>query len=487
MNRIETRIIIMVTNRLAAAKDSDAKAEMIEELSENLYQRYLELVEGGMAEDEALRQAFDSLGDVDELLAFLKETEEEAEAARVWSKPQEDVAKEPGREAYDGAEPECEANSGTEPGRETYDGAAQEQERFAGGGGQDAGSAYEEKSSSFSREDLENGIEEIVNAAISATKVAVDCARDVAKDMSGQFKDMSDQFKERYPDGVFTQFSGQKTRNAECMVIPAEDVSSLDIRLTNGDIELSYTDGPDIEIEIEGDTQDIKTMLRDNGVLSVTQGSTASAVFLFMRGIRRTNVMLLLPQKAWESVCISTTNGDIRSEEELSCTELKISATSGDLELARATCENMELKLCSGDIDACDLKGNLYAESKSGDIEVCGSLGRCEMFSASGDVEFAGVCAEITGSSTSGDVELRLEQLPKKGKGSSISGDCEIIVPADQGFHLSYRTVSGSFSTDIPLAGRLEKKCGDVVYGESAQGELILSSVSGDIHVGVQD
>ena len=48
MNRIETKIIIMVTNRLAAAKESDAKTELIEELSENLYQRYLDLMAEGI-------------------------------------------------------------------------------------------------------------------------------------------------------------------------------------------------------------------------------------------------------------------------------------------------------------------------------------------------------------------------------------------------------------------------------------------------------
>lgn len=440
MNRIETRIIIMVTNRLAAAKDSDAKTEMIEELSENLYQRYLELVEGGMAEDEALRQALDSLGDVDELLAFLKEEEEAAACAQAGQ----------------------------------TDRAEQEES-----GKQGAESFSEERASSFS-EDLESGIEEIVNAAISATKVAVDCAKDVAKDMSVQFK-------ERYPDGVFTQFSAQKGRNAERMVIPVEDVNSLDIRLANGDVELGRTDGPDILIEIEGDAQDIKTMLKDNGVLSITQGNTASAVFLFMRGMRRTNVEIRLPQKVWENVGVSTTNGDISIEDGLECAGLKVSAASGDLDMERVFGESMELKLCSGDIAAHGLTGSLYAESKSGDIEISGTLDRCEMFSASGSVEFAGVCTELTGSSTSGDVELRLEQLPQKGKGSSISGDCEIVVPSGQGFHLSYRTVSGSFSTDIPLAGRLEKKTGDVFYGESAEGELSLSSVSGDIRVRVQD
>lgn len=473
MNRIEARIIIMVTNRLAAAKDSDAKTEMIEELSENLYQRYLELVEGGMAEDEALKQALDSLGDVDELLSFLKETEEEADRVHAET-AQAGAVQEAAAQA--GAAQEA-ANSSTAE-KET-DGSAARQQAGTEEQSADGGSFYEEKTASFSKEDLENGIEEIVNAAISVTKVAVDCARDMAKDVS-------DQFKERYPDGVFTQFSGQKARAVECMAIPAEDVEALDIRLTNGDIELGRTDEQDIMIEIEGDTGDIKTMLKDNGVLSVTQGNTASAAFLFMRGMRRTNVEIRLPEKVWESISVSTTNGDIDMEDELVCRQLKVSATSGDLNMERISSENMELKLCSGDICGDDLNGNLHAESKSGDIEISGCLGRCEMFSASGDVKFVGESREVNCSSTSGDVELSLERLPEKVKGNSISGDCEITVPSDQGFHLSYRTVSGSFSTDIPLAGRLEKKCGDVVYGETVSGEINLTSVSGDINVHVR-
>ena len=77
MNRIETKIIIMVTNQLAPAKESDTKTEMIEEVSENLYQRYLELAGQGMPEDEALERAMETLGDVGELLTFLRESEEE--------------------------------------------------------------------------------------------------------------------------------------------------------------------------------------------------------------------------------------------------------------------------------------------------------------------------------------------------------------------------------------------------------------------------
>ena len=39
MERIRTRIIIAVAELLSSAKDSNAKTELIEELSENLYQR----------------------------------------------------------------------------------------------------------------------------------------------------------------------------------------------------------------------------------------------------------------------------------------------------------------------------------------------------------------------------------------------------------------------------------------------------------------
>ena len=52
MERIRTRIIIAVAERLSGAKDSNAKTELIEELSENLYQRYLDLTASGVSEEE---------------------------------------------------------------------------------------------------------------------------------------------------------------------------------------------------------------------------------------------------------------------------------------------------------------------------------------------------------------------------------------------------------------------------------------------------
>lgn len=82
MDRIKTRLIIAVTNRLSAAPDTSARTELIEELSENLYQRYLDLTGSGMTEEDAYAEALEELGDVDELLDYLRNLGPDGEIPR---------------------------------------------------------------------------------------------------------------------------------------------------------------------------------------------------------------------------------------------------------------------------------------------------------------------------------------------------------------------------------------------------------------------
>lgn len=406
MNRIETKIVIMVAGRLAAASDSDAKTEMIEELSENLYQRYLALTADGIPEEEALKQAMDSLGDASELLDFLEEAEKDG-----------------GKEKN--ADKEDSAKAG--------------------------------KTSSFSMDDLGKEIEEAINVAFTTAKGAMDCAKDVAKDVTSQLK-------EKYPDGVFTQFSRQRGRKVECTAIPAENVSTLEISLTYGDISICCAEEPEAFIEVSGDVKDVETMLKENGILSISQQNTASASFLHMRGIRHSEIEVRLPKKVWDKVIISANKGGIDIDDELECKELNVSAASGGI-------------LVNG------ISGNLHVESKSGDIEIGGKLDKCELFSTSGDVRFCGESKELNCSSTSGNVELNLNRIPKKANVNFVSGDCEVKVPPEGSFRLVYRTVSGEFLTNLSLSGTLGEKNGEASFGNGEEGEILISGVSGNINV----
>lgn len=71
MDEMKLKLTQAVGARLSAAPASKEKDELIEELSDNLYRRFLEMNGAGVPEEEAFRRSMDDLGDVDELLAYL--------------------------------------------------------------------------------------------------------------------------------------------------------------------------------------------------------------------------------------------------------------------------------------------------------------------------------------------------------------------------------------------------------------------------------
>ena len=71
MDDMKLKLSEAVAARLSAAPASEEKDELIEELSDNLYRRFLEMSGAGVPEEEAFTRSLDDLGDVDELLAYL--------------------------------------------------------------------------------------------------------------------------------------------------------------------------------------------------------------------------------------------------------------------------------------------------------------------------------------------------------------------------------------------------------------------------------
>lgn len=451
MNRIETKIVIMVSQRLSAAKESEEKTDLIEELSENLYQRYLDLAASGLPEKEALSRTMESLGDVEELLAYLEEADGLA------GREKRDVS--PDETDSTGAGGEKEASGETEWKSEK--GAASDPKwKF-----------------SFSTEELGNEIEEMVNAAMATARVAVDCARDVARDVTQQFRN-------RYPDGVFTQFHTEQGQRNDGAAVWDGKIDGLECRLTNGDVHVSVTQDPEGGVEIDGDAEEIESILKENGTLLIRQGRTASSSFLFHRGVRRTDIEIRLPGRLWDRIEISTINGDIRLDPELVCHTLSLQSVNGDCRVEGVTCDQAKVQLSSGDLEIRRMKGALTAESKNGDLSVSGEFGACTLASVSGDIGFAGKALKFDGGSSSGDLALRMEGLPEELKAVSKSGDVSVQVPRDEGFCLTYRTISGDFSTNLALEDRGQKeKNREAAYLGGGSSRIGMFTGSGDLHL----
>ena len=71
MEEVKLKLADAIAVKLSGAPDSTAKTELIEELSDNLYSRYLEMTENGIEPDAAFGAAMDALGDTDELVDYL--------------------------------------------------------------------------------------------------------------------------------------------------------------------------------------------------------------------------------------------------------------------------------------------------------------------------------------------------------------------------------------------------------------------------------
>ena len=296
MDRIKTRLIIAVTNRLSAAEDTNAKADLIEELSENLYQRYLDLIGSGVSEEDAYQQALDDLGDVDELLEYLRSLGPDGELPRQEDtgrdyfgdliKAAEDVVRETISQTKDAVgQAKVIVRDVTEKLREKYPNG------FEGNvhvhfvkddddhGEPPQGEDHEDQEAQESGEDRE------------------------ARDWSfavGYSKDRGGFFFEK----------GQR-RPMEGTVLPSDQVKAVDIKLGNGDVGIRLSDDPQCDITLDGDTDQLELRLSDAGVLSIRPGKTATSSFFFVRGLAAADIQLTLPRRYWEFIQVSTANCDV--------------------------------------------------------------------------------------------------------------------------------------------------------------------------------
>ena len=473
MDNMRTKFVIAVTSRLASAADSDAKVELIEELSENLHSRWQDLTAQGMSESEAFDKAMEDLGNVDELLAYLDSLGPDGELPR----------------------------------REN--------------GGRD-----------FTSE-LLHGVEGIVRETVNQTKDAVDQAAVIVRNVADKLKE---KYPDGFKGKVYVQFDsdrdappprGQEAPEApegfeppeapepseppeapekgwsfavgynknrggffcensrvhkvEGTSLPSQALKGIDVQV-NGDVDILLDEDPEGDILLDGDVDSLETRVSDDGVLSVRQGSTATSSFFFLRGLASADVKLTLPRRFWDFIQISTTSGDVDVDVGLEVGQLSIKTCSGDVQLNSLEFQELIFKSASGDLDTGDLSGRtVHGESASGDIQLTGRFDAVRLGTASGEISLEGGVRELRCGTASGDVEVQVDQVPEQLDMSSKSGDCEIAMPGGEGFTLQFSTVSGELESDFPLVGPIGKRSGEAIYLDGGGRTFHMSSVSGDL------
>lgn len=150
---------------------------------------------------------------------------------------------------------------------------------------------------------------------------------------------------------------------------------------------------------------------------------------------------------------------------------------------ANLSMQKFSVETVSGSIKASDLKiwaDEVKIESVSGSIKMSETSSKSLKFeSTSGTVKAENVSADsLSVETVSGSIELKVEKLEKKANIESISGSVKLSLKKASSFALSYKSKSGSFSSDF---GNLSKNKEFKHNGGKA--EISVSTVSGSIKV----
>ena len=452
MDKMKTRFIIAVTGRLAQAEETTAKVELIEELSDNLYSRWQDLVASGVPEEEAYTRALEDLGNVDEL------PDREGSVREFTNellRGLEDVVRETVSQTRDAVDQAgIIVRNVAERIREKYPNGVQ---------GRICVQVDKEGYEETPPRDTESGGE---TASQNGEKAGWSFA--VGYD------------KER---GFFCGSNSGRaaSRRVTGTTLPSQEVKGVDVQVVNGDVTVHLSDDPQGDVILDGDVDHLEVRMSEEGVLSIRQGNTASSAFFFLRGLAAADVELTLPRRYWEFIQLSTVNGDLELDDGLEAGRLAVKAASGDVRFREARCGEVCFKSASGDLDAGGEIGSIQAETASGDVELSGSFGAVRAATASGDVEVQGSVREIRCSSASGDAKVRTQTLPDKLEISTKSGDCRLYLPAGEGFALQFSTVSGDLDTEFELVGPVGARSGEAVYLDGGGRSYRINSISGDI------
>ncbi len=387
MDEMKRRFANAVAGKLAGTAESAAKNELVEELSDNLYRRYLDMIGSGIHAREAFDRALDDLGDTDELVEYLNSLAPEEPLPELTLHPDEK-----GR----GDWPDLDDIMGI------VDGSV--------------------------RDALEQAGEDLSTAREERGRTGGGFSYSLESDATLMFDG----------DACTVDDSGQPLRG-------------VDIELGNGDVSIRILDDADAPVGIGGDVDSLEVKVTQNGVLAIRQGRTASSTFFFLRGLSSADVELCLPRRRWEFLQVTTGNGDVDLDGPIDLERLSVRTTNGDLRAQTHACGKLFFKSASGDLDMRGLTGSARVETISGDAHLDGHMEQAVVSSVSGDVELEGSVREARLSSVSGDVRLTSSLLPDRLELSSKSGDCAACIPDAEAFTLRFKTTSGDFRSDFPL------------------------------------
>ena len=413
----------LVQNRLSAAVNCPAKEDIVEEITADLTAKYNDLLDCGMASEEAFAKVQEGIGDLSEVVAFINE-----------------------------------ANRRSEEANKTSDNPF-------------AGLADLMRQMGRNLKNLEPSMREVASDLKSAAGHIGSAAKGLAQDSKEPLKEMTHSVK----SGLKTTWKNisqtfEDSRHRYDYTVPAAELTGVEVITAGGDVTFGVSQDDNIYIvelsKSELAEDKLARIQTSGGILTVAQGQKYSAgSVLFSYGMLQSDFEIYLPQRGWNSISVTTSSGDVELEKDLEVATLTLHTVSGDLDCPRLKC------------------GVADIHTTSGDVTLTGDCCEVHVRTVSGDCDFEGCADKLFAQSTSGDFTLHMGNMPCAMELNTVSGDIRLYLPDNDGFSLRYQRVSGDVRSDFNLKTSLNDKSGTAVYLEGGGRTYSMQTVSGDLRI----
>ena len=233
-----------------------------------------------------------------------------------------------------------------------------------------------------------------------------------------------------------------------------DDVDSIHVDWVAGEVRVTPYDGSEIII-----TEYARRSLRDNEKLSYdVSGGTLKIRYVdtaFSFTMLTKKIEILVPEslaKEMNALYVGSTSADMTING-FSTETLEITETSGTANISDIRAEHASAHSVSGEINITSLNtSRLTVGSVSGGIRFTDvTANTVESGTTSGDQHFEGTFKSVDADSVSGGITIVSTVDPESISCDTTSGDIRLTIPGKDDIVVSYSTVSGDFSSQVPV------------------------------------
>ena len=246
--------------------------------------------------------------------------------------------------------------------------------------------------------------------------------------------------------------------------VALNDIQMISIEYDADDVEFFASNTNELVLKeymnFTPDEDQLTQITHSRGRLKL-EGQIWNDVNWFSNTNRRSRMVIYLPADYQGALDTSTSSGNITSDLLLKLTALRLSASSGDININEVTAAKIDLSTSSGSIEVYGGAGDTSATSSSGNITIESSTGLLEAEASSGNIVIKASSGEKILSTTSGNIKITDADGYTKASASSGTIKTDTLAGAGQ-----FKTTSGDIRLNI--AAEPEALTKDIIIATSS-------------------